>query len=169
MKSLMTKSDYREQAKAACKQLTESERNDARQHIYRQFFVLPEFIKAKTILAYMGCQHEIAEKIISKEADYILAVKGNQGSLEENIEDTVRFTASTSDRKEEDFGHGRIESRHYYLYKDLSFVENAHRWKSLAAVVKIESTRYIKSTGKTETNNQRKKQCQRKKVDCRVG
>jgi predicted transposase YbfD/YdcC len=98
----------------------------------------------------MGCQRDIAEKIISKEADYILAVKGNQGILEENIEDTVRFTPSSSDWKEEDFGHGRIESRHCFLYKDLSFIENVQRWKSLGAVVKIESTRYIKSTGKEE-------------------
>ena len=78
----------------------------------------------------MGCQREIAEKIISKEADYILAVKGNQGCLEENIEDTVRFTQPASDWREDDFGHGRIESRHCYLYKDFSFIENAHRWKS---------------------------------------
>jgi predicted transposase YbfD/YdcC len=98
----------------------------------------------------MGCQREIAEKIISKEADYILAVKGNQGTLEENIEDTVRFIPPASHWKEEDFGHGRIESRHCYLYKDLSFIENAHHWKSLMAVVKIESARYIKSTGKEE-------------------
>jgi predicted transposase YbfD/YdcC len=98
----------------------------------------------------MGCQRDIAEKIISKEADYILAVKGNQGILEENIEDTVRFTQADSQWKEEDFGHGRIENRHCFLYKDLSFIENAPRWKSLSAVVKIESTRYIKSTGKEE-------------------
>jgi len=98
----------------------------------------------------MGCQREIAEKIISKEADYMLAVKGNQGSLEENVEDTVRFTPVSSQWKEEDFGHGRIETRHCFLYKDLSLIENASRWKSLSAVVKIESTRYIKSTGKEE-------------------
>jgi predicted transposase YbfD/YdcC len=98
----------------------------------------------------MGCQREIAEKIISKEADYILAVKGNQGILEENVEDTVRFSEVSSQWKEEDFGHGRIETRHCFLYKDLSFIENASRWKSLSAVVKIESTRYIKSTGKEE-------------------
>jgi predicted transposase YbfD/YdcC len=98
----------------------------------------------------MGCQRDIAEKIISKEADYILAVKGNQGILEENVEDTVRFTQVSSQWEEEDFGHGRIETRHCFLYKDLSFIENASHWKSLSAVVKIESTRYIKSTGKEE-------------------
>jgi predicted transposase YbfD/YdcC len=77
-------------------------------------------------------------------------VKGNQGILEENIEDTVRFTKADSQWKEEDFGHGRIETRHCFLYKNLSFIESAPRWKSLSAVVKIESTRYIKSTGKEE-------------------
>jgi len=103
----------------------------------------------------MGCQRDIAEKIISKEADYILSVKGNQGTLEQNIEDTIRFTEADSLWKEEDFGHGRIESRHCYLYKDLSFIENASHWKSLSAVVKIESTRYIKSTAEEEEKQTR--------------
>jgi predicted transposase YbfD/YdcC len=70
--------------------------------------------------------------------------------LEENIEDTIRFTKAVSHWSEDDFGHGRIENRQCYIYKDLSFIENASRWKSLSAVVKIESTRYIKSTGKEE-------------------
>jgi len=98
----------------------------------------------------MGCQREIAQKIIAKEADYILAVKGNQGYLEEDVARTIRFTKPDSQWKEEDFGHGRIESRHCFLYKDLSFIENAQDWQSLTAVVKIESIRYIKSTGKEE-------------------
>ena len=98
----------------------------------------------------MGCQREIAGKIISAEADYILAIKGNQGSLEEDIERTVRFTKADSEWNEEDFGHGRIESRHCFLYKDLSFIEHAQLWKSLSAVVRIDSTRHIKSTGKEE-------------------
>jgi predicted transposase YbfD/YdcC len=98
----------------------------------------------------MGCQREIAEKIVSKEADYLLAVKGNQGNLEEAIERTVRFTMPSSQWKEDDFGHGRTESRHCFLYKDLSFIENSGRWKSLPAAVKTESARYINSTGKEE-------------------
>ncbi|MDR1223758.1 MAG: ISAs1 family transposase, partial [Tannerella sp.] len=50
----------------------------------------------------------------------------------------------------DDFGHGRIESRHCFLYQDLSFIENVVLWKSLSAVVKIEAVRYIKSAGKEE-------------------
>jgi predicted transposase YbfD/YdcC len=98
----------------------------------------------------MGCQRDIAEKIISKEADYILAVKGNQGLLEENVKDTVRFTQPSSQWTEEDFGHGRIEKRTCSVYQDLSLIENVPAWKSLYAVVKIDSYRYIKCSAKEE-------------------
>ena len=98
----------------------------------------------------MGCQRDIAEKIIAKEADYILAVKGNQGLLEENVKDTVRFTQPSCEWTEEDFGHGRIEKRICSVYQDLSLIENASAWKSLYAVVKIDSYRYIKCSGKEE-------------------
>jgi len=98
----------------------------------------------------MGCQRDIAEKIISKEADYILAVKGNQGSLEENVKDTVRFIQPCSQWIEEDFGHGRLEKRTCSVYQDLSLIENASAWKSLFAVIKIDSYRYMKCTGKEE-------------------
>jgi predicted transposase YbfD/YdcC len=98
----------------------------------------------------MGCQKEIAERIIKKEADYILSVKGNQGSLEEDIKRTERFCPPTEEWVEEDFGHGRIENRKCSLYKDLCFIENAPEWKALKAVIKIESYRYINSEGKEE-------------------
>ena len=98
----------------------------------------------------MGCQRDIAAKIIEKEADYLLAVKGNQGSLEEDVERTVRFVKPASEWIEDDFGHGRIEQRKCTLYNDLSFIGNADAWKNLSAVVKIESTRFHKSSGKEE-------------------
>ena len=98
----------------------------------------------------MGCQRDIAAKIIEKEADYLLAVKGNQGDLEEDVERTVRFVKPASEWVEDDFGHGRIEQRKCTLYNDLSFIGNAGAWKNLSAVVKIESTRFHKSNGKEE-------------------
>jgi predicted transposase YbfD/YdcC len=98
----------------------------------------------------MGCQRDIATKIIEKEADYILAVKANQKLLEENVKDTVRFTQPSSEWTEEDFGHGRIEQRSCYVYHDLSMIENPGAWKSLHAVVKIDSYRYQKCTTKQE-------------------
>ena len=80
-----------------------------------------------------------------------MAVKGNQGGLEENAAETVRFTPVFSEWVEEDFGHGCIERRGCSVYRDLSFIENATMWKGLKGVVKIESSRYIKSTGKEES------------------
>ncbi len=99
----------------------------------------------------MGCQRDIAKKIVKQEADYLLAVKGNQGVLEENIEDTVRFIKPSDEWIEEDFGHGRIESRKCSLFTDLSYIEHAKDWTDLHSIVRIESNRHIKSTGKEET------------------
>jgi predicted transposase YbfD/YdcC len=98
----------------------------------------------------MGCQRSIADKIIAKGGDYLLAVKGNQGSLEEQVKQTVSFGKASSEWAEDDFGHGRIEHRKCSIYRDLSFIEDAASWKNLKGLVKLESTRYMKATGKEE-------------------
>ena len=98
----------------------------------------------------MGCQTEIANKIVEKGADYILAVKGNQGSLEEGAEDTVRFIKPVDQYEDADSGHGRVETRRCFIYNDLSHIEPVSKWKNLKAVVKIEAERFIKSTGETQ-------------------
>ena len=98
----------------------------------------------------MGCQREIAKKIIKKKADYILAVKGDQGSLEEGVKDTVRFARPIDEDEHVDSGHGRIETRKCYLYNDFSHIEESSKWENLKAIVKIEAERYIKSTGQTQ-------------------
>jgi predicted transposase YbfD/YdcC len=98
----------------------------------------------------MGCQRDISAKIIDKGGDYLLAVKGNQGGLEEDAKRTIHFAKPTSEWIEEDFGHGRIEQRKCTLYTDLSFIDKLEVWKNLTAIVKIEATRYSKSSGKEE-------------------
>ncbi len=98
----------------------------------------------------MGCQKNIATKIINRGADYLLAVKGNQSELESNIEDTIRFYKADGIHIDTDSGHGRIETRHCSVYKNLNLVEKPDQWKSLKTIVRIDSERFIKSTGKTE-------------------
>jgi predicted transposase YbfD/YdcC len=98
----------------------------------------------------MGCQREIASTIISKEADYILALKGNQGNLLEQTQDSFRFIKSESVSQEIDTGHGRVESRTCTVIDDLSMIEQKDQWEKLQSLVRIDSERYIKSTGKTE-------------------
>jgi predicted transposase YbfD/YdcC len=59
----------------------------------------------------MGCQRNVAAKIIEQKADYILALKGNQGTLREDVEESrkaLKFKDTTISTHETD--HGRIES-----------------------------------------------------------
>jgi len=98
----------------------------------------------------MGCQKEIAKKIVSKKADYILAVKENQRELYEDIADSFRMLTPTDSYEDLDYGHGRIETRKCFITTDLSLIERPEKWKGLTTIVKIERERYFKATGKQE-------------------
>ena len=101
----------------------------------------------------MGCQKNIAKKIIKKQADYILAVKENQKELFEDIQDSFKMLSSNRTNEDLDYGHGRIETRKCLVLTDLSLVENSDKWIGLTSIVKIERERYFKATGKTEKEN----------------
>ena len=98
----------------------------------------------------MGCQKSIAEKIVAKQADYILAVKENQGHLLEEIKDSFRMLAADAVAEEIDCEHGRVESRRCSVIADLSLVERAAEWASLHGLVRIEAERCHKATGRIE-------------------
>ena len=66
----------------------------------------------------MGCQKEIASQIIDSEADYILALKGNQGNLQEQTEDSFRFLPLKSVSEEIDAGHGRTVEKSAKSYQN---------------------------------------------------
>ncbi len=99
----------------------------------------------------MGCQKSIAEKIAAKKADYILAVKQNQGSLLDGVKDSFQMLAVDAVEEEIDCGHGRVETRRCSVIADLSLVEKAAGWPSLQALVRIQAERHHKATGRTET------------------
>ena len=98
----------------------------------------------------IGCQRTIAEKIVANQADYILAVKENQGHLLEEIQDSFRMLTADAVAEEIDCGHGRVEQRRCSVIADLSLVEKAAEWASLQGLVRIEAERHHKATGKTE-------------------
>lgn len=99
----------------------------------------------------MGCQTEIAKKIIEKEADYVLAVKSNQGLLFEQIKDEFRFNKSQNFSSDIDYGHGRIETRNCSVITDFKHLENIEKWCNLKAIVRVQSEREFKRTGEKET------------------
>src|SRR5208337_3063041 len=98
----------------------------------------------------MGCQRSITEKIAAKRADYILAVKENQGHLLAEIKDSFQMLPTDAVSEQIDCGHGRVEQRRCSVITDLSLLEKASEWASLQGLVRIESERYHKATGKSE-------------------
>ena len=74
----------------------------------------------------MGCQRDIASKIIEKNADYILALKGNKGTLCDDVEvfvaeqKALNYTEATINTHQTvDGDHGRIEIRNYTMIGDV--------------------------------------------------
>lgn len=98
----------------------------------------------------MGCQHKIATSIIAKEADYILAVKQNQGGLHQQVEKIISITEPASVHSDTDAGHGRIETRKCSIYSNLKFLDDKEKWTGLNCIVKIESERISKIDGATQ-------------------
>jgi predicted transposase YbfD/YdcC len=98
----------------------------------------------------MGCQREIAKLIVEKQADYVLAVKDNQGLLAEQVRDSFLLLNADAVAEEVDCGHGRPEQRRCSVIADLSLIEKASEWASIQGLVRIQSERYHKVTGKIE-------------------
>ena len=103
----------------------------------------------------MGCQRDIAQKVVAKKADYVLALKGNQGSLREDVELFVAeqkaadFKNTTISRDQTvDGDHGRIETRTTTVIHDVAWLQERHDWPGMKAVIIVESSR--ESAGKIE-------------------
>ena len=98
----------------------------------------------------MGCQKSIAQQILDKEADYILAVKENQLHLLEDMRDSFKMLPPQTTVEDIDCGHGRVETRRCSVLGELSLVDQAADWLGLQSLVRIEAERYHKASGKTE-------------------
>ena len=112
---------------------------------------LLEFVEvagALVTIDAMGCQTEIAQKIIDQGADYCLAVKGNQPTLHQGIADFFdkHMEDNFADRparqyQTEEHGHGREETRYYCLCPIPKDLPDAARWAHLKAIgIAINST-----------------------------
>ncbi len=98
----------------------------------------------------MNCQRKIAQQVIDQGGDYVLALKGNQGTLHDDVRrflddpETALATASETGK-----GHGRIEVRTAYLSADIAWLQDNHAWPGLQAIGKI--TRSRETDGKTSS------------------
>ena len=105
----------------------------------------------------MGCQKKIAWQIVvGAKADYVLALKGNQGTIHQEVRDY--FEAQTAPWKdaphsvfeETDKGHGRIEIRKVIATDNLGWLAQRKEWRGLTSITQVESTRIIGDKKTTE-------------------
>src|ERR1044072_2155157 len=98
----------------------------------------------------MGCQTEIASEIIKKQADYVLAVKGNQNHLYEDVvgyfdwalSDKFKQTSYTIDETVSG-DHGRVEIRRCYASADIDWLRKKAEWQGISSIAMIESERSV--------------------------
>lgn len=106
----------------------------------------------------MGCQRDIAQSIIDKKADYVLALKGNQGTLRDDVETFVAeqkekgfIDTKISQDRTVDGDHGRIETRTVTVIHDVSWLQERHKWPGLTGIIMVESIREIGDKIERET------------------
>ena len=91
-----------------------------------------------------GTQTAIADKIVSKGGDYMLAVKGNQPTLHRSIIEHFAGRDATLDYvKTVDDAHGRSEIRRAWVSNAVDDIDTAERWPKLATLVRVESIRTV--------------------------
>jgi len=98
----------------------------------------------------MGCQTTIAEKIVDRGGGYVLALKGNQSSLSNEVEnyfeqaEAVGFEGIQCDAvSSKDRGHGRIEKREVCATEDINWLPQKDDWKNLKTIILVKSERKL--------------------------
>ena len=124
---------------------------------------IPELLKvldlegAVVSIDAMGCQTAIAEQIVTQQGDYVLALKGNQGNLLEDVSQVfshahaTEFAGIEHDYYEtQETGHGRQETRRYWVMGQTDYLIGAENWAKLTTIGCVESQRKVGDTSSCE-------------------
>jgi len=128
---------------------------------------IPELLRLLTLpgcivtLDAMGCQTEIAAQIVAQGADYVLALKENQGQLYREVARLFNDALTEPRRgipvetaKTIEKGHGRIEKRQTWTISHpdyLNYLDPTGRWVGLESIVRVDSQRQINQQHNQET------------------
>jgi predicted transposase YbfD/YdcC len=109
----------------------------------------------------IGCQTAIAQAIVALDADYVLAVKENQGHLYEDIQELFEAAQEVAFKevphtyaKTTDKGHGRLDIRQCWTISDTTLVDylrNRGGWRNLRTIVKVVAERRLPGETSIET------------------
>ena len=115
---------------------------------------IPQLIKVLALkgcvvtIDAMGCQTDIAKLIMEAEADYVLALKGNQGTLHQQVQDSFEREPPTHTCTDLSTDHGRVEKRTYSVLTDLKWVETVGAWSGLQTLIRVQSEVFQKLSQK---------------------
>lgn len=104
----------------------------------------------------MGCQKNIAQKIIEKQGHYVLALKGNQGAFKNDVQAYMDDLIANGSQQSYDYyetsekSHGRIENRKCWTCWDIDWLKQKHQWAGLSCLAAVESIRTINGKSSTE-------------------
>jgi len=101
----------------------------------------------------LNCQRTIAAKVVAQGGDYVLALKGNQGSLHDDVRTFLNDPARPVEASHTtvDGEHGRIETRTSLVSSDIGWLQEQHAWPGLKAIGKVVRTRDTGTQTSTET------------------
>jgi predicted transposase YbfD/YdcC len=91
----------------------------------------------------MGAQREICKQIVEQEGNYVISLKGNQGTLHDDVvtyfndEKTLEKSLIS---EENDKGHGRIEQRIAYSFENIEWLQQEHEWPGLKSIGMVRTT-----------------------------
>jgi predicted transposase YbfD/YdcC len=92
----------------------------------------------------LNCQRATAGQIIGQGSDYVLALKGNQGRLFDDVRTFLDDPAAPlTTGHEPDAGHGRLEQRRAVLTGDIAWLQERHAWPGLQAIGKVTARREV--------------------------
>jgi len=162
LKALHTLSAYASNAKLVLAQLSVPEKTN-------EITAIPDLLDhlaetkqlegALVTIDAMGCQVAIADKIVAHKADYLLALKGNQPTLEADVEDYFgtapanELATKTSLEK----GHGRIETRIYTASRNVDWIVSERsypgqpRFKTIKTILKVHARTEYRDRCRFET------------------
>jgi len=101
----------------------------------------------------LNCQRSIAQQIVDQKGDYALALKGNQGTLHDDVVlllDDPECTANTAAPVVEG-DHGRIETRTATVSTEIGWLQKQHQWPGLKAIGKVVRVRQTPEQSTSET------------------
>jgi predicted transposase YbfD/YdcC len=148
LKALHTLSAYATHARLTLAQLSVPEKSNeitAIPDILDQLAEAKQLEGALVTIDAMGCQVDIADKVVAHGADYLLALKGNQPTLEADVEDYFRTAPATelAVKTTLEKGHGRIETRTYSASCNVGWIASDRsypgqpRFNNITTIVKL--------------------------------